>query len=198
MKKLLFCLLPLSALLAPPAAHANLSIHPMRAAVDTKRGTQIRVYRTPPSRSTCRRACASRIRRRLVRKRSKSRRPMPRLPSRLKVRSQWWWQSPDPGHPAAVGRERSGLPRLLRERQGPDGTLLEDDEPAAQANVGVSLVWGALVNVLPTNGSVDLQLQGDTLRIGPCGSALQVWLSATPAVPVRPTTLPRACTPMRS
>lgn len=48
--------------------------------------------------------------------------------------------------------------------RGPDGTLLEGDEQAAQANVGVSLVWGALVNVLPANGSVDLQLQGDTLR----------------------------------
>lgn len=44
MKKLLFCLLPLITLLAPPVAHANLSIHPMRAAVDTRRGTQIRVY----------------------------------------------------------------------------------------------------------------------------------------------------------
>lgn len=43
MKKLLFCLLPLSALLAPPA-QANLSIHPMRAAVDAKHGTKIRVY----------------------------------------------------------------------------------------------------------------------------------------------------------
>ena len=36
-------MLPLSALLAP-SAHANLSIHPMRTAMDAKRGAQIRVY----------------------------------------------------------------------------------------------------------------------------------------------------------
>ncbi len=166
MKKLLFCLLPLSALLAPPAAHANLSIHPMRAAVDTKRGTQIRVY----SHSTQ----PQYVQARLLRITN----PAQAGEEEIEVEAADAAVAITPGKFALSG----GGNRLIRviplqtvEKEvayrvyfesvrGPDGTLLEGDEQAAQANVGVSLVWGALVNVLPTNGSVDLQFQGDTLR----------------------------------
>lgn len=40
--------------------------------------------------------------------------------------------------------------------RGLDGILFEGDEQVVQVNVGVSLVWGVLVNVLFVNGSVDL------------------------------------------
>jgi hypothetical protein len=164
MKKLLFCLLPLSALLAPPA-HANLSIHPMRAAVDGKRGTQIRVYShsTQPQYVQAR-LRASRILRRLARKRWEWRRPTPRSPSPLGSSTSGGGNRLDPGDSATRRGEEAAYRVYFEGVRGPDGTLLEGDEQAAQANVGVSLVWGALVNVLPTNGSVDLQLQGDTLR----------------------------------
>ena len=165
MKKLLFCLLPLSALLAPPV-HANLSIHPMRAAVDGKRGTQIRVY----SHSTQ----PQYVQARLLRISN----PAQAGEEEVDMEAADAAVAITPGKFALSG----GGNRLIRviplrgvEKEvayrvyfegvrGPDGTLLEGDEQAAQANVGVSLVWGALVNVLPANGSVDLQLQGDTLR----------------------------------
>jgi len=166
MKKLLFCLLPLSALLAPPVAHANLSIHPMRAAVDGKRGTQIRVY----SHSTQ----PQYVQARLLRISN----PAQADEEEVEMEAADAAVAITPGKFALSG----GGNRLIRviplrsvEKEvayrvyfegvrGPDGTLLEGDEQAAQANVGVSLVWGALVNVLPANGNVDLQLQGDTLR----------------------------------
>ena len=165
MKKLLFFLLPLSALLAPPV-HANLSIHPMRAAVDGKRGTQIRVY----SHSTQ----PQYVQARLLRIAN----PAQVGEEEVEMEAADAAVAITPGKFALSG----GGNRLIRviplrsvEKEvayrvyfegvrGPDGTLLEGDEQAAQANVGVSLVWGALVNVLPANGSVDLQLQGDTLR----------------------------------
>ncbi|HDS1599077.1 TPA: pilus assembly protein [Stenotrophomonas maltophilia] len=165
MKKLLFCLLPLSALLAPPV-HANLSIHPMRAAVDGKRGTQIRVY----SQSTQ----PQYVQARLLRITN----PAQLGEEETEVEAAEAAIAITPAKFALSG----GGNRLIRiiplrsvEKEvayrvyfegvrGPEGTLLEGDEQAARANVGVSLVWGALVNVLPANGSVDLQLQGDTLR----------------------------------
>lgn len=165
MKKLLFCLLPLSVLLAPPV-HANLSIHPMRAAVDTKRGTQIRVY----SHSTQ----PQYVQARLLRISN----PAEVGEEEMEVEAADAAVAITPAKFALSGGgnrlirviplravEKEAAYRVYFEGvRGPDGTLLEDDEQAAQANVGVSLVWGALVNVLPANGSVDLQLQGDTLR----------------------------------
>jgi hypothetical protein len=165
MKKLLFCLLPLSALLAPPA-HANLSIHPMRAAVDTKRGAQIRVY----SHSTE----PQYVQVRLLRISN----PAQVGEEEVEMEAADAAVAITPGKFALSGGgnrlirviplrtvEKEAAYRVYFEGvRGPDGTLLEDGEQAAQANVGVSLVWGALVNVLPANGRVDLQLQGDTLR----------------------------------
>ncbi|HEL4111943.1 TPA: pilus assembly protein [Stenotrophomonas maltophilia] len=165
MKKLLFCLLPLSALLAPPA-NANLSIHPMRAAVDSKRGTQIRVY----SHSTQ----PQYVQARLLRISN----PAQVGEEEVEMEAADAAVAITPGKFALSGGgnrlirviplrtvEKEAAYRVYFEGvRGPDGTLLEDEEQAAQANVGVSLVWGALVNVLPANGSVDLQLQGDTLR----------------------------------
>ena len=48
--------------------------------------------------------------------------------------------------------------------RGPEGTELESSEDAAHADVGVSLVWGALVNVLPDDGTVGFRMDGNQLR----------------------------------
>ncbi|HIE4141375.1 TPA: pilus assembly protein [Stenotrophomonas maltophilia] len=165
MKKLLFCLLPLSALLAP-SAQANLSIHPMRAAVDAKHGTKIRVY----SQSTQ----PQYVQARLLRINN----PAQVGEEEIEVEAADAAIAITPGKFALSGGgnrlirviplqtvEKEAAYRIYFEGvKGPDGTILEGDEQAAQANVGVSLVWGALVNVVPAKGSVDLQLQGNTLR----------------------------------
>ena len=165
MKKLLFCLLPLSALLAQPA-QANLSIYPMRAAVDARHGTQIRVY----SQSTQ----PQYVQARLLRITN----PAQLDEEEIEVEAADAAIAITPGKFALSGGgnrlirviplqsvEKEAAYRIYFEGvKGPDEAPLEDAEQTAQANVGVSLVWGALVNVVPTKGSVDLQLQGDTLR----------------------------------
>lgn len=165
MKKLLFCLLPLSALLAQPA-QANLSIYPMRAAVDARHGTQIRVY----SQSTQ----PQYVQARLLRITN----PAQLDEEEIEIEAADAAIAITPGKFALSGGgnrlirviplqtvEKEAAYRIYFEGvKGPDEAPLEDAEQTAQANVGVSLVWGALVNVVPTKGSVDLQLQGDTLR----------------------------------
>jgi len=46
---------------------------------------------------------------------------------------------------------------------GPEASSAEAKEQA-EAKVGVNLVWGALVNVLPPDGTVLPRVQGNTLR----------------------------------
>ncbi|WP_414485344.1 pilus assembly protein [Stenotrophomonas sp. EMP41] len=164
MKKLLFCLLPLSALLAPPV-HANLSIHPMRAAVDGKRGTQIRVY----SQSTQ----PQYVQARLLRISN----PAQAGEEEVEMDAADAAIAITPGKFALSGGgnrliriiplravEKEAAYRIYFEgARGPEDTVLEGEE-GAQANVGVSLVWGALVNVMPANGVVELRLVENTLR----------------------------------
>lgn len=165
MKKLLFCLLPLGALLVPPA-HANLTIHPMRAAVDAKRGAQIRVY----SQSTQPQYVQTRVQR-IVN-------PAAQGEEEREVDVGEAAIAVTPGKFALSG----GGNRLIRVIplqpvqqetayrvyfegvRGPDEGVLEGGDEASRANVGVSLVWGALVNVVPADGVVDVRLQGDTLH----------------------------------
>jgi len=164
MKKLLFCLLPVSALLALPA-YANLSIHPMRAAVDAKRGTHIRVY----SQSTIPQYVQTRLRR-IVN-------PATPAEEEQEMEASDAAIAITPGKFALSGGgnrlirviplqqvQKETAYRLYFEGvRGPDDAPLEDDE-GAQANIGVSLVWGALVNVTPDDGVVDLRLQDNTLH----------------------------------
>ena len=165
MKKLLFCLLPLGALLVPPA-QANLTIHPVRTTVDAKRGAQIRVY----SQSTQ----PQYVQVRLLRINN----PAEAGEEEIEVEAADAAIAITPGKFALSGGgnrlirviplqavEKEAAYRIYFEGvKGPDGTILEGDEQAAQANVGVSLVWGALVNVVPTDGVVDVRLRGDTLH----------------------------------
>jgi len=164
MKKLLFCLLPLSALQVP-SAHANLTIHPMRAAVDARQGAQIRVY----SQSTQPQYVQTRLLR-IVN-------PAAAGEEELEVEAADAAIAITPGKFALAGGgnrlirviplhavEKEAAYRLYFEGvKGPDEAGLDGDGEGAQANVGVSLVWGALVNVIPNNGSVELQLKGSTL-----------------------------------
>lgn len=157
-------LLSLSLLLAAPA-HANLTVHPMRAAVDGKRSTQIRIY----SQSTQPQYIQTSLRR-IVDAAGEQEHEVDVDPSEAAI-------AVTPGKFALAG----GGNRLIRVIplqpvqaetayrvyfegvRGPD----ERDQAAgegAQASIGVNLVWGALVNVLPVDGTVDVRVQGDQLR----------------------------------
>lgn len=165
MNKLIVWMLPLSALLAP-AAHANLSIHPMRTAMDAKRGAQIRVY----SQSTRPQYVQASLRR--------IDNPATPREQEQDIEVADSAIAITPGKFALSG----GGNRLIRliplqpvqketayrvyfeGVRGPEGTELESSDDAAHADVGVSLVWGVLVNVVPADGVVDLQVRGNTLH----------------------------------
>ncbi|KAF1014610.1 MAG: hypothetical protein GAK31_02097 [Stenotrophomonas maltophilia] len=164
MKNTRYYLLPLSLLLALPA-HANLIVHPMRSTVDAKRATQIRIY----SQSTQPQYIQATLRR-IDDAAGADEREVEVEPSEAAI-------AITPGKFALSG----GGKRLIRviplqpvEREtayrvyfegvrGPDATGQMVGE-GAQASVGVNLVWGALVNVLPTGGEALPRVQGDMLR----------------------------------
>lgn len=164
MKPLALFLLSLSLLLALPA-QANLTVHPMRSSVDAKRGTQIRIY----SQSTQPQYIQASLRR-IVDAADASEHEVEVEPSEAAI-------AITPGKFALAG----GGNRLIRVIplqpvqqetayrvyfegvRGPDETGL-DPADSAQASVGVNLVWGALVNVLPADGTVLPRVHGRTLR----------------------------------
>ena len=164
MKRLSLCLLPFCLLLALPA-HANLTVHPMRTSVDAKRGTQIRVY----SQSTQPQYIQASLRRIVD--------PAGAQESEVEVEPGDAAIAVTPGKFALSG----GGNRLIRviplqpvEREtayrvyfegvaGPEASSAEAKQQA-EAKVGVNLVWGALVNVLPHDGTVLPRVQGNTLR----------------------------------
>lgn len=164
MKRLSLCLLPFCLLLTLPA-QANLTVHPMRTSVDAKRGTQIRVY----SQSTQPQYIQASLRRIVD--------PAGAQESEVEVEPGDAAIAVTPGKFALSG----GGNRLIRviplqpvEREtayrvyfegvaGPEASSAEAKEQA-EAKVGVNLVWGALVNVLPHDGTVLPRVQGNTLR----------------------------------
>lgn len=164
MKRLSLYLLPFCLLLALPAK-ANLTVHPMRTSVDAKRGTQIRVY----SQSTQPQYIQASLRRIVD--------PAGAQESEVEVEPGDAAIAVTPGKFALSG----GGNRLIRviplqpvEREtayrvyfegvaGPEASSAEVKEQA-EAKVGVNLVWGALVNVLPHDGTVLPRVQGNTLR----------------------------------
>lgn len=164
MKRLSLCLLPFCLLLALPA-QANLTVHPMRTSVDAKRGTQIRVY----SQSTQPQYIQASVRRIVD--------PAGAQESEVEVEPGDAAIAVTPGKFALSG----GGNRLIRviplqpvEREtayrvyfegvaGPEASSAEAKQQA-EAKVGVNLVWGALVNVLPHDGTVLPRVQGNTLR----------------------------------
>lgn len=163
MKRHSLYLLPFCLLLALPA-QANLTVHPMRTSVDAKRGTQIRVY----SQSTQPQYIQASLRRIVD--------PAGADESEVDVEPAEAAVAITPGKFALSG----GGNRLVRviplqpvERETAyrvyfEGVAGPEEErsgsaDAAEANVGVSLVWGALVNVLPPEGTVQPRVQGNTL-----------------------------------
>ncbi|WP_447595464.1 pilus assembly protein [Stenotrophomonas rhizophila] len=164
MKTLILRLLPLLLLWAAPV-HANLTVHPMRTWVDAKRGAQIRVY----SQSTQPQYVQLSIRRIVD--------PADANEQEVEVEPGEAALAITPGKFALAG----GGNRLIRviplqpvEQEtayrvyfegvrGPEDAAVEVAE-GTQASVGVNLVWGALVNVLPADGSVDVRVQDGQLR----------------------------------
>ncbi|WP_313140527.1 pilus assembly protein [Stenotrophomonas sp.] len=164
MKKFVATLLPLVLLAAPPA-YANLTVHPMRTSVEGKRSAQIRVY----SQSTQAQYVQASLRR-IDNPASAEEREVEIEPNEAAI-------TITPGKFALSGggnRLIRLIPLQLVDKEtayrvyfegvrGPEETE-RDGDGTSRANVGVSLVWGALVNVLPANGEVSLRLQGNTLH----------------------------------
>lgn len=165
MKPLRFVPSSFALLLALPA-HANLTVHPMRASVDAKTGAQMRVY----SQSTQAQYVQIALRRI----------EDPAGPAEREVDIDLGEAdiAVTPGKFALAGGG-SRLIRLVPLRPVPvetayrvyfEGVRAPDDMPSdadgegARATVGVSLVWGALVNVLPDEGQVDVRIEGDRIR----------------------------------
>ena len=167
----------LSALLLAPAAQANLTVHPMRTSVDAGKGATVRVY----SQSTQPQFVQATVRRIVD--------PAEAGEHEVAAEADRAAFALTPVRFALAG----GGNRLVRliplhpvERETAYRVYFEGVRPpeagdvmlateASSARVGVSLVWGALVNVLPAQGRVGLSVRGDrlhntgTLRVGITG-----------------------------
>lgn len=172
MKNPVHCLVPLLLLLAP-AAFANLTVHPMRTAVDGHRSSPIRVY------SHANEAQYIQVSlREIVKPASDSEHEIEVEPDKAAI-------AVTPGKFALAGGGNRlirviPLQSVLQETayrlyfeavRAPEDEAVEAVD-GAHARLGVSLVWGALVNVLPAEGSVaarvfEGRLHNDgTLRLG--------------------------------
>lgn len=157
-------MLPVLLLLALPA-HANLTVHPMRTAVDGRRDTQIRVY----SQSAQPQYVQASLRQ-IVDPAGEGEHEAEVSPDQAAI-------AITPGKFALSG----GGNRLIRVIplqpvtqetayrvyfEGVPGNEESETDPVegAQAKIGLSLIWGALVNVLPADGVVEVQLEDDHLR----------------------------------
>jgi hypothetical protein len=164
----------LCALLATPPAQANLTVHPMRTAVEADKGATVRVY----SQSTRPQFVQATVRR-IIDPAGSSEHEIAAdadlaafalTPARFVLAGGGnRLVRLIPLHPVA----RETAYRVYFEGVRPpeaDEVVLAAD--ASSASVGVSLVWGALVNVLPAQGQVALSVRGDrlhntgTLRVG--------------------------------
>jgi hypothetical protein len=157
----------LALLMATPAAHANLTVHPMRVAVEHQRGAQVRVY----SQSAQTQYVQATIKR-IVDPATGHEAEVDIEPGQLDAIAV------TPGKFALAG----GGNRLVRViplstvtqetayrvyfegvRGDADETSTPIEEgPAAQ--VGLSLIWGSLVHVLPADPVPDMRLDGTTLH----------------------------------
>lgn len=170
MKPLACCrtvLAGLALLIGSTSAHANLSVHPMRIAVEHQRGAQVRVF-SQSSQTQYVQASVKRI----VDPASGHEQEVAIEPGQLDAIAI------TPGKFALAG----GGNRLVRviplasvEQETAyrvyfEGVRADSDESTtpvddgAAAQVGVSLVWGALVHVLPADPIPDMRLDGATLH----------------------------------
>lgn len=157
----------LALLMATSSAHANLTVHPMRVAVEHQRGAQVRVY----SQSAQTQYVQASVKR-IVDPASGHEREVDIGPGQLDAIAI------TPGKFALAG----GGNRLVRViplsavtqetayRVYFEGVRADGDESSAPidegaaAQVGVSLVWGALVHVLPADPLADMRLDGAVLH----------------------------------
>ncbi|GAB3062803.1 pilus assembly protein [Stenotrophomonas tumulicola] len=170
-----------------PTAHANLTVHPMRTAVGPARGAEIRVYSQSPRGQFVRVSI-----KRIVA-------PAGTDEHEVEVEADASAFVVTPARFALAG----GSNRLVRllplhpvheetaYRVYIEGMRGPEDEPStaigdAQASLGVSLVWGALVNVLPADGEVAAEVHDGrlrntgTLRLGIIGIADCTGMQCTP------------------
>ncbi len=165
MKLPVAALFPPAVLLAFPAL-ANLTVHPMRASVDTKTGTQIRVYSQSSQPQYVQAAL-----RRIEDPAGPDEREMDIDPEEAAI-------AITPGKFALAGggnrlirviplrpvRQETAYRLYFEGVRGLEESVPGDAGDNARANVGVSLVWGALVNVLPEEGRVEVHVEGNQLR----------------------------------
>lgn len=154
-------------LLLPLQARANLDVHPMRVHVDAGKATGVRVHSQSALpqyiRATVKRVLhPGTAREQEVDEAAGDAAAVAVMPSRFAL--------------AAGGSrlvrvialdpvEQETALRVYFEAVPPVAEGDADAAPgAASATVGVSLVWGVLVNVLPAQGRAALQVQGGTLR----------------------------------
>lgn len=157
----------LAPLMAPPTALANLTVHPMRVAVEHRRGAQVRVY----SQSAQTQYVQASVKR-IVDPATDHETEVDIEPGQLDAIAV------TPGKFALAG----GGNRLVRViplntvteetayrvyfegvRGDADETSMPSEKgPAAQ--VGLSLIWGALVHVLPADPLADMRLEGASLH----------------------------------
>lgn len=159
----------LPALLAAAQVHANLTVHPMRASVEAGKGTRIRVYSQSPQPQFVQASL-----RRIDNAAAGDETEVEVAPDQAAI-------AVTPGKFALAG----GGNRLVRvialqpvEAETAFRIYFEGvrgaDEPVAgaiaaaadraDAQIGVNLVWGALVNVLPADGRVAFRIDDATLH----------------------------------
>lgn len=165
MKLSLPCLLSVVLGTALPA-QANLTVHPMRVSVDARRGAQIRVY----SQSTQTQYVQVDLRH-IVDPAGSDEREMAVEPEDAAIAV-----TPRRFALAAGGNrlirivplqpvgEETAYRIYFEGVQGEDDARPMASTPGVDAKIGVRLVWGALVNVLPPEGTVDVQVRGGALH----------------------------------
>lgn len=157
----------LALLMATPTAYANLTVHPMRVAVEHQRGAQVRVY----SQSAQTQYVQATVKR-IVDPATDHETEVDIQPGQLDAIAV------TPGKFALAG----GGNRLVRVIplstvteetayrvyfEGIRGDADETTTPAEKgpaAQVGLSLVWGTLVHILPADPLADMRLEGASLH----------------------------------
>lgn len=154
-------------LLLPVQAYANLDVHPMRIHVDAGKAAGVRVH----SQSALPRYIRATVKRVLhpgtereheVDEAAGEAAAVAVMPSRFALAA---------GGSRLVRvialepvEQETALRVYFEAVPPPEESDAAEAPGAASATIGVSLVWGVLVNVLPPQGRAVLEVQGDTLR----------------------------------
>ncbi|PKH70478.1 pilus assembly protein [Stenotrophomonas sp. Betaine-02u-21] len=158
--------LALALFLSTPAAHANLTIHPMRASVEPGKATVFRVY----SQSTQAQFVQASLRH-IVDPAGDAEHEADVAPSQAAIAlTPYRFALAGGGNrliriiPLQPVQQETAYRVYFEGVRAPDEEAVDAPTDGAQASIGVSLVWGALVNVLPADGRVQVELRGRTLH----------------------------------